>query len=268
MVAPPRVASHVFGRMTLKSLIVLAHPEAASFNARMAELAHETLAPTGPSRVLDLYRLGFDPLEDGRHFRNRRDQGRFDAQAEQRHASDTDTLPDDVRAHLDAVEEADLLILQYPMWWYMPPAILKGWLDRVFVYGRAYTSRMRYDAGRFRGKLAMQCVTAGGPEPTFRHNGRNGDIDLLLWPLNFTLHYLGFTVLAPFVAFGVEGGLKYSDESVAARRLRGHLARYREALLNLDARARLPFNGWADWDEEGRLRPGVPGYSPFMRAEP
>jgi NAD(P)H dehydrogenase (quinone) len=47
-------------------------------------------------------------------------------------------------------------------------------------------------------------VTTGGPETTFHFNGRNGDIEHLLWPLNFTLYYLGFTVLSPFVAFGVE----------------------------------------------------------------
>jgi len=254
----------------LQTLIVLAHPEASSFNAQLAEVARDALSarPGDGVRVLDLYRLGFDPLEGGHHFASRKDEDRFDAQAEQRHASDTDTLPGDVREHLEAVERADLLILQYPMWWYMPPAILKGWLDRVFVYGRAYTSRMRYDAGRFRGRRAMQSVTTGGPEPTFRYNGRNGDIEHLLWPLNFTLHYLGFTVLEPFVAFGVEGGLKYSEESVAARRLEDHKRRYGEALRALEARSPLPFNGWDDWDEEGRLRPGVPGHSPFMRAEP
>ncbi|MGE0213572.1 MAG: NAD(P)H-dependent oxidoreductase [Parvibaculaceae bacterium] len=254
----------------MRSLIILAHPEENSFNAQMADVARRalSLAPGHSAEVLDLYRLGFDPLEEGRHFPNRKDSSRFDAQAEQRHAADTGTLPSDVKAHLEAVEEADLLILQYPMWWYMPPAILKGWLDRVFVYGRAYTSRMRYDAGKFRDRRAMQVVTTGGPEATFRYNGRNGDIQHLLWPLNFTLHYLGFTVLEPFVAFGVEGGLKYSEESVAAARLRGYLADYGKMLENLAERPALPFNGWADWNEEGRLKPGVEGYSPFMRAEP
>jgi len=255
---------------SLRSVIVLAHPEEKSFNAQMAEAARNRLSAGSDdsAEVFDLYRLGFDPLEDARHFPSRKDGSRFDAQAEQRHASDTGSLPADVKAHLEAVEAADLLILQYPMWWYMPPAILKGWLDRVFVYGRAYTSRMRYDAGKFRGRRAMLSVTVGGPQATFLYNGRNGDIDHLLWPLNFTLHYLGFTVLEPFVAFGVEGGLKYSEESVAAARLRGYLTDYGKALEDVAGRPALPFNGWDDWDGEGRLKPGVPGYSPFMRAEP
>ena len=249
---------------------MLAHPEERSFNAQMAAVAERALhrPPEDRARVLDLVRLGFDPVERAEHYADRADSARFDAQGEQRHASDSGTLPADVLAHLELVESADLLILQFPMWWYTPPAILKGWLDRVFVYGRTYTSRCRYDAGYFRGKRAMLSVTTGGPEATFMHDGRNGDIELLLWPLNFTLHYLGFSVLAPFVAFGIEGGLKYSEEGEATAWLQGYLRRYGEELAALDSRPRLPFNGWADWDEAGRLKPGIAGYSPFMRGTP
>lgn len=252
----------------MHSLIVLAHPEPRSFNGQMAEAARRRLAQGGDATVIDLYRLGFDPVERAEHFASRCDPERFDVQAEQRHASDTGTLPADVVQQLAAIERADLLILQFPMWWYTAPAILKGWLDRVFVYGRTYTGRRRYDAGVYRGKRAMLSVTTGGPEPTFRHNGRNGDIALLLWPLHFALYYLGFTVLEPFVAFGVEGGLKYSAKAALQRRLGDCLARYETELGALAARAALRFNGWADWDEDGRLKPGVAGHSPFMRAEP
>jgi NAD(P)H dehydrogenase (quinone) len=236
----------------------------------MAALAKRVLSREGggTAELLDLYQAGFDPVERAEHYANRIDPARFDAQAEQRYASDTGTLPSDVIAHIDAIDRADLLILQYPMWWYTPPAMLKGWLDRVFVYGRTYTSRMRYDTGCFRGKRAMLSVTTGGLEATYKYNGRNGDIDLLLWPLNFTLHYLGFTVLAPFVAFGVEGGLKYSAEAEARQRLTEYRRRYEEALVGLDTRALVPFNRWSDWDEEGRLKPSAPEFSPFMRCRP
>jgi NAD(P)H dehydrogenase (quinone) len=254
----------------VRTLIVLAHPEIDSFNAQMAELAKRVLSheSIGGAEILDLYRANFDPVERAEHYANHLDPTRFDAQAEQRHASDTGTLPSDVIAHLEAVERADLLILQYPMWWYTPPAILKGWLDRVFVYGRTYTSRMRYDAGCFRGKRAMLSVTTGGPQATYQYNGRNGDIDLLLWPLHFTLYYVGFTVLTPFVAFGVEGGLKYSPEEEARHRLAEYQRRYQEVLADLDSRPTIPFNCWSDWDEAGRLKPGAPGFSPFMRSRP
>ena len=57
----------------------------------------------------------------------------------------------------------------------------------------------------------MLSVTVGTSEATYAHDGRSGDIDLLLWPVNFSLAYVGYTVLAPFVAYGVEAGLRYSD---------------------------------------------------------
>lgn len=254
----------------MRSVVVLAHPEEQSFNAQMARIAVKALgrASGSESQLLDLYSMGFDPCERGDHFPSRLHKDRFDAQAEQRHAANTDALPADVRHHLETIENTDVMILQYPMWWYTPPAMLKGWLDRVFVYGRAYTGRRRYDAGFFKGKRAMLSVSTGAPEATFQHNGRNADVNLILWPLHFTLSYLGFTVLEPFVSFGIEGGLKYSDEGDAVQRLRDYQSAFAAALADIDTRPSIPFNGWDDWDDEGRLKPGVPGYSPFMRANP
>ncbi len=148
------------------------------------------------------------------------------------------------------------------------PAILKGWLDRVLVYGGLYTSRMRYDAGHFAGRRAMVSATTGGPEASFAFNGRNGDIDHLLWPMNFTLRYMGYSVLPPFVAYGIEGGIRYSDPDSIPARLQGYKDALGERLGGLEQTEPLKFNGWDDWDESGRLKPGVPGYSPFMRAAP
>jgi hypothetical protein len=118
-------------------------------------------------------------------------------------------------ARLDA---SNLLILQYPMWWHLPPANLKGWYDRVFIYGEVYASKKRFEAGRFKGKRAILSVTVGtGPE-TYAYSGRSGDIDLMLWPVNFTLAYVGYTVLTPFIAYGVEAGIRYSDPGVVEKR--------------------------------------------------
>src|ERR1700736_2657311 len=99
---------------------------------------------------------------------------------------------------LALMDRADLLVLQYPMWWHLPPAMLKGWLDRVLAYGEVYTSRKRFENGR----------TVGTSSATYAHDGRSGDIDLMLWPVNFSLAYAGYEVLAPFVAYGVEAGLR------------------------------------------------------------
>ncbi len=253
----------------MRALIVLAHPEPASFNGQMAVTAAATLTERGYTvEISDLYAMAFDPVEGPEHYAVRRDHDSFTAQTEPRHAWETGTLSPDVAAEIDKLEHADLVIFQYPMWWYGMPAMLKGWLDRVLVYGGLYTSAMRYDAGYFPGRRAMLSVTTGGTEATYAHNGRNADIDLLLWPTSFTLYYMGYDVLPPFVAFGVESGIQYSDPAEIPRRLEGYKTVLEQRLKTLDATEPMRFNGWEDWDETGRLKPGRAGYSPFMRAEP
>lgn len=246
--------------------IVLAHPEPKSYNAHLAATARQTLAGAGWTTTLsDLYQMAFDPCERASHYAPPLDGARFDVQSEQRHASAAGTLPSAIAAEIERLDRADLLILQYPMWWHLPPAMLKGWLDRVLVYGEVYTSKQRFEHGRFAGKRAMLSVTVGTSEDTYAFNGRSGDIDLLLWPINFTLAYVGYTVLTPFVAYGVEAGLRYSDASVVEARLRQIDDRFAAELRDVDSIAPIPFNRMADWGSDGRITADAPSYSPFIR---
>ena len=246
--------------------IVLTHPESRSFNAHLAQVARGALEAQGWSVSLsDLYAMGFDPCERAEHYAGRLQPDRFDVQAEQRHASEQGAIPEAVATEIDRLDRADLLILQYPMWWHLPPAMLKGWLDRVLIYGAVYTSKKRFENGRFTGKRAMISVTVGTSPETYGFDGRSGDIDLLLWPVNFSLAYVGYSVLAPFVAYGVEAGLRYSDASVVEARLK-RVAEDLEAVLQaLERRAVIPFNRMAEWGADGRIVPGAPVHSPFIR---
>jgi NAD(P)H dehydrogenase (quinone) len=151
------------------------------------------------------------------------------------------------------------------MWWHLPPAMLKGWFDRVLAYDAAYTSSKRFENGRFVGKRAMLSVTVGTSRETYMHDGRSGDIELMLWPVNFTLAYAGFTALEPFVAYGVEAGLQYSDPAVIKARLKGVVEEFRANLQDLDRRTIIPFNRKAEWGADGRIMPDAPVYSPFIR---
>ncbi len=90
------------------------------------------------------------------------------------------------------------------------PAILKGWVDRVYAYGFAYGvgehSDMRwgdrYGEGTLAGKRAMLIVTTGGWESHYAPRGINGPIDDVLFPIQHgILHYPGFDVLPPFVVY-------------------------------------------------------------------
>ena len=246
---------------------VLAHPEPRSFNAHLAASGAQALQAEGWTTTLsDLYAMGFDPCERPEHFTSRAPAERFDAQSEQRRASEAKKLPSAVADEIARLDRADLLVLQYPMWWHLPPAMLKGWFDRVFAYGEVYTSRKRWENGRYVGKRAMLSVTVGTSRETYAFDGRSGDIDLMLWPVNFTLAYVGYDVLTPFVAYGVEAGLRYSDPAEVEARLRGVVEGFRAELPLAMQRATLPFNRMAEWGADGRIVPGARSIRPSSGA--
>jgi NAD(P)H dehydrogenase (quinone) len=243
----------------MKALIVHCHPDPDSFNAALTNRADATLRGMGAEvDISDLYAQGFDPVEHARHYRDPVDPGGFTPLAEQRNAYQTDTLPRDVSREIARLEWADLVILQFPLWWHAQPAMLKGWFDRVFVSGGLYTSRMRYDTGYFRGKRAICSVTSGAPEEAFGSGGRGGDIDALMWPIQYSLHYMGFDVAAPMLSPGVQGhGYAYQSEDRLTAHLNGLLGRWSERLHSVMEEPPLRFPGWADWDALGRaIAPG------------
>jgi NAD(P)H dehydrogenase (quinone) len=245
---------------------VLAHPEPQSFNAHLVRSGSAALQAEGWTvSVSDLYAMGFDPCERPEHYRDRADPKRFDAQVEQRHASEIDSLPEALTNELALMDRADLLVLQYPMWWHLPPAMMKGWFDRVLAYGAVYTSRKRFEKGRFVGKRAMLSVTVGTSRATYEHDGRSGDIDLMLWPVNFSLAYVGYEILRPYVAYGVEAGLRYSDPAAIEDRLRAVAADFSSTLPRLADRETVPFNRMEEWGSDGGIAPGARVYSAFVR---
>lgn len=246
--------------------IVLAHPEPKSFNGHLVDIAKNSLQESGWSvSISDLYQMKFDPCERHEFYSPPQDSSRFNVQGEQRHASEKRTIPTEIKSEIEKLDSADVLILQYPMWWHLPPAILKGWYDRVLLYGEVYTSKKRFEAGRFSGKKAMLSVTVGTSKETYSYNGRSGDIDLMLWPINFTLAFVGYTVLEPFVAYGVESAISYSNQSEVEKRLKDVGKSLKSRVKNLDEVAELPFNKMSHWGDDGRIVPSAPVYSPYIR---
>lgn len=240
----------------MHTLIVHCHPEPASFNAALRDVAVSALESLGHAvEVSDLYAQGFDPVERASHYAHRTDADTFAALAEQRHASRTGSLPPEIRREIARLERADVVILQFPLWWHGQPAMLKGWFDRVLVNGGIYTSTMRYDRGYFRGKRAICSVTTGAPATAFGPNARGGDIEHLLWPIHYSLHYVGFSVLPPFLAHGIQGhGYAYSEEGRFKAALEEDKARLRRRLECVEDCTPLAFAGWDDWNEDGSAR--------------
>jgi NAD(P)H dehydrogenase (quinone) len=112
------------------------------------------------------------------------------------------------------------------------------------------------------GKRAMLSVTVGTSPETYAFDGRSGDINLMLWPIHFTLAYVGYSVVEPFIAYGVEAGLRYA--TVVAR-LTTVAQEFRRTLADLQERPTIPFNRMSEWGADGRINPDAPVYSAFVR---
>lgn len=185
-------------------LIVFAHPEPRSFNGALFDTAIRELRAAGHEVVTsDLYRMGFDPVSDRHNFASVLDADYLKLQAEETHASAGGGFAPDVETEIRKLEACDLLILQFPLWWFGLPAILKGWVDRVMAMGRTYGYGAIYETGKFRGKRALLSLTTGGPREAYGKDGFNGDIAAILRPVHRgILEFLGFDVLAPQIHFG------------------------------------------------------------------
>jgi NAD(P)H dehydrogenase (quinone) len=245
-------------------LIVLAHPEPASFTAAWARASAEAAKAAGSNVAWsDLYGLGFDPVERRDHYDPT--PAPFDPLKGQEAAAAADALPRDVRAEADKIVAADVIILHFPLWWFAPPAIVKGWLDRCLVHGALHDVGNRFDTGRLRGKRALFCVTTGAPAEECGPNGKEGDTRLLLWPLAYTLRYCGMEVLDPLLVHGVHGYMSGAKKEALEARLSGVLSDQKDVLRGLDGRPAIRFNADTDFDATGRLRADAPSHSPFIR---
>jgi len=184
--------------------IVLAHPEHKSFNGAMFRTAVDTLSADGHEvRTSDLYAMPFNPVSGRHNFITVKDPDYFKQQIEEMHATEAYGFADDIEAEIQKMEWCDLMIWQFPLWWFGLPGILKGWVDRVFAMGRTYGGQRIYANGAFKGKRAMLALTTGGPMAAYVKGGFNGDINAILRPVHRgMLQFTGFEVLAPQIAYG------------------------------------------------------------------
>ena len=107
-----------------------------------------------------------------------------------------------MEAEIRKVEWCDLMIWQFPLWWFSVPGVMKGWIDRVFAMGRAYGGGRVYGTGAFAGRRATLSLTTGGPAQSYQPDGFNGDLQGILRPIHRgMLQFVGFDVLAPHVVY-------------------------------------------------------------------
>lgn len=190
----------------MKILIVLAHPEPKSFNAALYQSAIKTLLESGHEvKTTDLYAMNFNPIYDRSNFKTVRNPDFLKLQIEEIYAAEmNNSYADETQIEQEKVEWCDLMIWQFPLWRFAPPAILKGWTDRVFTSGRFFKDGGYYETGTLKGKKALLSVTTGSPEETYSKDGFHGDMHGILRPVNRgILECVGFSVLEPEINYSV-----------------------------------------------------------------
>lgn len=124
----------------MKHLIIYAHPNDGSLNHHLMQTVVESLQTENHEiEIRDLYQLSFNPILS------------LEEMKEQRMG----TVADDVKLEQSFISWAEHITFIYPIWWTGMPAIMKGFIDRVFTYGFAY----RYDQGVQKGLLTSKQTT-------------------------------------------------------------------------------------------------------------
>jgi NAD(P)H dehydrogenase (quinone) len=140
----------------MKYLILYAHPNSKSFNHAILETVQDELQKAGEKvSVRDLYAQDFNPVLSANDLADMM-QGK---------------LQPEVKAEQEFVRSADLLVVIYPLWWAGMPAILKGYIDRVFTEGFAYRIVGPDLEGLLKGKKVLLITTTGAPQEMYEASG-------------------------------------------------------------------------------------------------
>ena len=234
---------------TGNALWVYAHPRQESLNAQLLQAGTDALAADYRVQTSDLYGQGFDPVLSDRDLGGLATKpGNIAELAGE--AYTRGELPADLRDEQAKLAAAELLVLQFPLWWYGPPAILKGWFDRVLTSGFAYGDvddegrPRRYGDGGLAGRRALIVVTAGEDAASIGPRGISGDIESLLFPITHgVLWYVGIDVLDLHVI--------HDADSLDAAAVERETTRLRERLRTVGTELPVPFRRLRDGDYRG-----------------
>jgi len=190
--------------------IVFAHPEENSFNSAMFKTAVKALQDGGHEvKTSDLYKMKYQAVSGKDNFTRLENNAYFKQQNEELYAARENTFTADILTEQEKIEWCDMMIWQFPLYWFSVPGILKGWIDKVFTMGKFYDNGRIFDNGFSVGKKAMLSLTTGGPEKNYIAD-KYGDINSILFPIHRGIfEFLGFSVLQPEIVYSAE---RTSDE--------------------------------------------------------
>lgn len=254
-------------------LIVYAHPEPKSLNGSIKDFYVNYFNQNGHRvRVSDLYQLNWKAVADGDDFLNYNKNERLLYMQNSGAAFANGTQSKDIEQEQKKIIWADLIIFQFPFWWFGMPAILKGWIDRVFAFGFAYGTGSyggkhwgnRYGDGTLKGKKTMLSITIGGRKPQYQERGINGHIQDLLFPIQHgMLWYTGMSILPPEVI--------YQAHSLSESDLNSYFEKLKEKLNKIETIPAIPyrFQNNGDYDDRQQLKPelakGKSGFSIHLK---
>ena len=149
----------------MKHLVVVAHPCKESFTVALARAYVAELEVLGHStKTYDLYRMGFNPVL---------------AAHELEPVRGDNPVSDDVARAQEDIRAADVLTVIYPLWWLSMPAMMKGYVDRVFARGFAYESHEGIVRGLLSGKKSVLITLSGAPLPLLVKSGNWNAVQVL-----------------------------------------------------------------------------------------
>lgn len=145
----------------MNHLVVFAHPNPKSFGKGIVDTVVKASEEKGASvKVRDLYSIGFDPILKPSDFE----------------AFQSGKIPEDIAAEQENIRWANVITFVYPVWWASMPAMLKGYVDRVFSYGFAYEYVNGTPNGLLKGKKGLMFCTTGSPNEIYASNGMHNSM--------------------------------------------------------------------------------------------
>ncbi len=184
----------------MKAHIVFAHPNLQSYNGQLRNTAIQTIESFGWSvTVSDLFQMKFKASADEDDFTELYNTDFFDLQTEQQNATVKQLYTADIQKEHQFLEEANLIIFQFPLWWYSMPGVLKGYIDRVFSYGWAYGGGQA-----LAGKKILVSMTTGAPDFAWTADKRGTIQDIFKHLFVGTFGLCGLHPVEPFIVYGAK----------------------------------------------------------------
>lgn len=188
-------------------LVVIAHPNPNSFNSAIKEKTINSIIESGHNvEVSDLYKMNWSAVAGKNDFKQPLNASEIHLIEEQQHSFKNDLYQDEVKNEMEKLKRADYLIFIFPLWWASCPAIMKGWIDRVFSCDFAWGMKNLFHKGLMLGKRAVIFTTAGGDELEYSEKGdQKATLTLSLNHIHRgSLAFCGFDVLPIHAIFEVE----------------------------------------------------------------